>query len=340
MKLQQLIEKHWYTRTNLLLYLLFMPFTFIFAIIVKIRFYLYKFHLIKSYKLPVPVVIIGNISVGGVGKTPLTVHIAEELLKYGIRTGVILRGYKGSSKTATIVTQVSDSTIVGDEALIYAKHNIPVAIGQDRYLAGVTLLNQYPDIQLVISDDGLQHYRLQRDYEVVVIDSTRLLGNEKILPQGPLREDVTRLNIVDCIVINGYSSIHDFINKFNITNGSTVISQKLVLKDIYNHTTQEHKSPIDFDNLNTIALAGMGNPSRFFDFIRNNKINLNNTMAFPDHYYYKAEDIPQNYDAIFVTEKDYTKLSYLNNDKIWVVEVEVCLDSNYLIEQIKSLISS
>lgn len=338
MKLQHIIEKHWYIKTNLFLSILLTPLSLLFYFISKARFYLYRFHFLKSYKLPIPVVIIGNISVGGVGKTPLTKYIATELLSSGIRVGVILRGYKGTANSSMIVTTDSNSSIVGDEALIYAKHNIPVAIGKNRYLAGMTLLNKYPNLNLILTDDGLQHYRLQRDYEIAVIDSTRLLGNEYLLPQGPLRETKSRLQSVNAIVLNGEVNTARFIKKFKIKTNISVISQKIILKRIYNPTTQKHVLPDYFDNLTTIAIAGMGNPSRFFDFIQNNKINLTDTRAFPDHYYYNLNDIPHNYDAIFVTDKDYTKLEHLNNDKIWVIEVDVLLDSNELIDQIKSLI--
>jgi tetraacyldisaccharide 4'-kinase len=294
---------------------------------------MYKTHILKSFKLPVPVVIIGNISVGGAGKTPLTKYLAHELSNIGISVGVILRGYKSQIKDTKVVVASDSSTLVGDEALIYATNNIRVAIGSNRYNAGLTLLQQYPDIQIILADDGMQHYRLIRDYEIAVIDSSRMLGNRFTLPMGPLRETTARLKAVNAVVFNGIPP-----SNMNLRLPKLVVEQALVLDKIYNPITK-HIISIDELKQNTItAIAGIGHPNRFFDFLTNLGLTLNYTLAFPDHYHYQAQDIPTNQGIILVTEKDYAKLSNLERADIWVVIVKTMLNSPKLLEEISSLV--
>ena len=339
MSLLQLIEKHWYIRINIILLIILLPISLIYWIITSIRKFCYAKKIFKSYKLNVPVVIIGNISVGGVGKTPLTKYISQELQQIGIPVGVILRGYKGNAKSSMIVKVDSDSLTVGDEALIYAQYGIPVAIGRDRYDAGLTLLAEYPDIKLILSDDGLQHYRLQRDYEIAVIDATRFLGNKFVLPMGPLRETPSRLKTVNAIVINGdMININHKLNNY-LTNPNTLnINQEVILLDFYNPVTNESQLATYFTNTKIIVIAAMGNPQRFFNFIYTSGVKIFDKKAFSDHFNYTTKNIPNKYDVILVTEKDYTKLKPLNNPKIWIVRVTIKLDSGKLIKEISELI--
>lgn len=370
MKIQQLIENHWYLKdkwaVRILLNLFLIPFSLIFYFISKIRYFYYKTGIFKSYKLPVPVIIIGNITVGGSGKTPLTKYIAQELAKNNINAGVILRGYKSNVSTATIVKKGDAPEITGDEALIYASNDIPVAIGQNRYQAGLKLLEAYPNIQMILSDDGMQHYRLKRDYEIAVIDKSRILGNRFTLPNGPLRETVNRLKKVDAIVVNSQEDIdnnwfytklrlspnnsQNSVNEANVASNDLnpnalsiknplLLCQKLQLQKIYNPISNETldinalKSP----NIRIVAIAAIGNPERFFNFIESRGIQLSHTIEFPDHYYYQKHDIPDNYDIILTSEKDYTKLAKFKNEKIWVVGVASVLSSTSLIEEIIAL---
>lgn len=339
-KAQQILETHWYKKNNIYLSLLLVPFSALFFAISRIRYYLYHFGILKSYRLPVPVAIIGNITVGGVGKTPLTKHLALELIASGIQVGIILRGHKSTTKTAKIVFAIDPSSSVGDEALIYAKNNIPVAIGRNRYLAGLKLLEYYPNIQLILADDGLQHYRLQRDYEVAVIDATRVLGNQYVLPMGPLREAPSRLESVNALVINGMpvTSLEEQLNKLPLPK--LVVRQSLVLDKIHNPITHE-VATIEFLNTkHVLAMAAIGNPERFFSFLQSLGISLEDTLSFPDHYHYQPNDIPTTYDVILTTEKDYTKLATLKNTKIWLVNVTTKLDTPQLLTQIRHLVST
>lgn len=332
--LQHIIEKHWYKQENFLLSLLLYPISLIFLFISTTRKLLFKLGIFKSYKLPVPVVIIGNITVGGAGKTPLTLKIADELTSAGYKVGIILRGYKSELKTTTVVHKHMSANQVGDEALIYATNNHYVAIGSNRYEAGLTLLKAYPDIQIILSDDGMQHYRLKRDYEIAVIDSTRLLGNQHVLPMGPLREKKQRLKDVNAIIYNGQID-----NKLTPkTSKQLIISQKVILDKIINF---KNDRIISIDEMNTnnniLALAAIGNPQRFFDFLIHLGIKVNHTESLPDHYDFKNYNLPQNYDAILVTEKDYVKLCTKDNGIIWTIKVSVELSDNLIISEIIKL---
>ena len=150
-----------------------------------------------------PVVIIGNINVGGVGKTPLTESLLRDFAALGVRVGVISRGYGGSHTTPTLVSARTPASLVGDEPLLLAATGAPVAVGRDRIAAARLLLQQHPDLALILSDDGLQHYALGRALEIAVLDGERGLGNGHLLPAGPLREPAARLRSVDAIVVNG-----------------------------------------------------------------------------------------------------------------------------------------
>jgi tetraacyldisaccharide 4'-kinase len=335
-KLTRILEKHWYRQNNIGLSILLLPLSLIYLIIILLRKKLYQNGVLAKFTLPVPVVVIGNITVGGVGKTPLTIAIANELIKRGIKVGVILRGYKSNLEYDTkIVNASDDSYMVGDEALIYAQHNIPVAIGQNRYNAGHTLLNKYPDLDIILSDDGLQHYRLNRDFEIAVIDSKRLLGNKQLLPMGPLRELPIKLKQVNAIVFNDHIPMH--IND-NLELVKNQFEQKISLDKIYLPKTMTNLTLDDFKYKKIAAIAGIGNPNNFFTFLHNLKIKLDYVKAFPDHYVYNYEDIPQNYDYILVTEKDYTKLALFEQDNIAIVYIKVKIHSQDLIEQIVKLL--
>ncbi|MCC2624259.1 MAG: tetraacyldisaccharide 4-kinase [Burkholderiales bacterium] len=329
MNLQKLIENHWYVKTNPLLTIILIIPTLLFFIISKIRYYLYKFKFLSSYKLPVPVVIIGNISVGGVGKTPLTKMLALHLSGHSRKVGIIMRGYKSQNKGASIVYADSKAFEVGDEALIYATNGLRVAIGRDRYEAGLKLLKTYPDIDLILADDGLQHYRLQRDFEIAVVDATRLFNNTFVLPMGPLRETMFRLNSVDAIVSSGYNTrLKQYADKLYI--------QETILDKIYNPVNRKTVSAEYFSDKIVTAMAAMGNPGKFFDLLHQCGIQPKQQLIYPDHHYYKFEDIPKD-SLILVTEKDYTKLARFNNPNIYIVYVKTKLDNDDLLGHLVKL---
>lgn len=336
MKLQNLIETHWYSRLNRVLALMLYPVSLIYAAIVKIRRWFFKIGFKPVHSIPIPVVIVGNIGVGGAGKTPLTKYLLQTLQDNGINVGVILRGYKSTIATPHLVVATDDSDAVGDEALIYAQAGFKVAIGAKRIEAAKLLIQTFPETQLIIADDGMQHYYLARNFEICVVDGTRYFGNQTLLPNGPLREPLSRLNLVNAVVINSEISAAKrppILNQLAIP----VYNQKLEFIDLYNPQLQQSCAISDFSTKKIMALAAIGNPQRFFDYLQEHGIKISATRVFPDHYHYKASDIDGEY-AIITTEKDYTKLARFKKDNIWIARVQAKLDNNQLVNQIINLL--
>lgn len=335
MKLQHIIEQHWYNKINPYLALLLFPFSIIYAIIIIIRRWLFILKLKTQTKIAVPVVIIGNISVGGAGKTPLTKALATDLIAKGIKVGIILRGYKGSADKELIVKTTDSSAIVGDEAMIYAQAGFRVAIGRKRVAAAQLLLSEYPETQLILADDGMQHYYLDRDMEICVIDSSRMFGNQQLLPLGPLRESMNRLKSVDAIVINGYAN-QDKLTSILAKYPVPLYYQELEFVHFYNPQTQQIVTIQQMKDQQLMAIAAIGNPIRFFNYLKALGLKLSEQRAFPDHYHYLKSDISPQY-AIITTEKDYTKLAQFSVTNIWVTVVNAKLNDNQLLEKIVRL---
>ncbi|TAN74317.1 MAG: tetraacyldisaccharide 4'-kinase [Gallionella sp.] len=195
------LQHHWYRITPL--HLILFPISLLFGALVALRRALYRSRILRGEKLPVPVVVVGNISVGGTGKTPLTLALAQQLINRGWHPLIISRGYGGAAQQPQRANAGSDTRQVGDEPLLMAQRNIcPVWVGRDRAATARAALQTHPQCDVVLCDDGLQHYRLRRDVEIAVIDGARGLGNGWLLPAGPLREPASRLQAVDAVVVN------------------------------------------------------------------------------------------------------------------------------------------
>jgi tetraacyldisaccharide 4'-kinase len=290
--------------------ILLLPFAYVFSDIVRIRRFLYRHGVLKSCSLPVPVIIVGNITVGGTGKTPLIIWLAGFLKNAGYKPGIILRGYGGQSETwPQVVTENSDVTKVGDEALLIAKQtHLPLVAGPSRVDAGKKLLAEF-DCDVVLSDDGLQHYQLNRDIEIAVIDGERRFGNGYCLPAGPLREPIERLSKVDFIVVNGDKYEND------------EFSMQLLGEHVVNIKTGEQKFLHEFRGLACHALAGIGNPGRFFRLLEANGI-FCTTHSFPDHYSFKRDDIDfGDNKPLLMTEKDAVKCTQIARANHWYLPV-------------------
>ncbi len=297
-----------------------MPFSMVFIDVSRFRRYLYK----KGYKtvtqLPVPVVIVGNLTVGGAGKTPLVIYLVEQLQAAGFHPGVVSRGYGGKSEAVTQrVTQQSDADLIGDEPLLIAQRTrCPVAVGAVRAEAA-QLLIENNQCDVIVSDDGLQHYALHRDIEVLVIDGVRRFGNNFCLPSGPLREPQERMRDVDFIVCNGGSEREE-----------GEILMQLQGDVAINMHTQERKRLSDFNGQQCHAFAGIGYPQRFFDLLKEQGLSCQ-THPFPDHYRYTQKEIQFNSaDAIFMTEKDAVKCMKIATEKHWYVPVEAVLEQKFI----------
>ncbi len=307
-RLSQWAERVWYKDPFIGVWL--MPFGFFYSDIVRFRKFLYRMGVLKSHKLAAPVIIVGNITVGGTGKTPLVIWLAQYLRQQGYNPGVISRGFKGQTQPSPQLVSVhSTPEQVGDEAMLIAKHSgCPVAVCPDRVAAGRLLIEQH-QCSLIIADDGLQHYALQRDIEIAVIDGQRRFGNSYCLPAGPLREPINRLQSVDLIVVNG--------ERYE----DNELAMRMIGTHAINLTTGQTKALSEWAGLSCHALAGIGNPQRFFDLLQTAGL-VCDTVSFPDHHLFHASDIQFNdTKPVLMTEKDAVKCVTFADERHWYVPI-------------------
>jgi tetraacyldisaccharide 4'-kinase len=303
-----------------------MPFGFLFSDAVKFRKFLYRLGVLKKHTLPVPVIIVGNITVGGTGKTPLIIWLAQFLKDSGFKPGIISRGYGGQAQSwPQLVTANSEAKIVGDEALLIAKQTgCPMAVGPSRVDAAKMLLKQ-ADCNVILSDDGLQHYALNRDIEIAVIDGERRFGNGYCLPAGPLREPIDRLQSVDFVIVNG-DKYED--NEF---------SMQLAGEMLVNVVTGEQKPLQEFNAVDCHALAGIGNPERFFKLLERAGLICTN-HSFPDHYPFQRQDIEfGDNKPVLMTEKDAVKCTKFAGLQHWYLPVKAVPEAAFS-EQLLNLL--
>lgn len=283
----------------------------------------------ESWRAPVPVLVVGNISVGGVGKTPLVAWLARSLSERAYKPGIVSRGYGSQAPHYPFaVTADGDSQECGDEPLMLARAtNCPVVIDSDRAAAANYLLDNN-NCDLIISDDGMQHYALQRDIEIAVVDGRRGLGNGLCLPAGPLREPPERLASVDFLVVNGEG--------FNAERES--YQMQLKPKRLVNLSDQKLLAAEELADQGAVhAVAGIGNPERFFTTLKSLGYRLIE-HPFPDHYPFKADDLRFNDDlAVIMTEKDAVKCAAFAHDRCWYLRVEAELPPRFIDELIEKL---
>lgn len=290
-----------------------MPLSMLYDDAMRFRLFLYKKGLLKKTKIAAPVIIVGNITVGGTGKTPLIVWMARFLQEEGYKPGIISRGYGGhSSQWPQWVNKNSDPELVGDEAVLMAQRAAcPIAVGPERAKAAQMLLDK-SDCNIILSDDGLQHYALERDVEIAVVDGDRRFGNGYTLPCGPLREPIERLKTVDLVIVNGVASDCEENEFCMAVDGDVLV----------NLVTKEQKLLTEFKDLSCHALAGIGNPKRFFNLLEEQQISID-TLAFQDHHQFKVEDISFNDDKpVLMTEKDAVKCLAFATDKHWYLPIK------------------
>lgn len=310
----------WYsgTRLNLLL----APLSGLFAVASKLRRSLYRRGVLRSHRVAVPVVVVGNISVGGTGKTPVTLWLATELRRRGFNPGIASRGYGGiAGKTPVQVNAGSDPAIVGDEPLLMAQRGkLPVVVHPDRAAAARELVRLGADV--VIADDGLQHYRLHRDYEIAVMDAERGHGNGWLLPAGPLREPPARLREVDRLLLQTRSRAARWPDSKECPTANAS-SFHLAIRDCRRVRGTGQRSLVQFRGNPVHAVAGIGNPERFFSSLEDAGLEVIR-HSFPDHAQFKASDVAfdDSLDVI-MTEKDAVKCREFASDKHWFAPVDV-----------------
>lgn len=306
--------KHWTSR-GLLAWLLW-PLSVAFRVAVAVRRLLYKLRLLKSEHPGIPVIVVGNLTVGGSGKTPLVIWIAEHLKKKGWTPGIVSRGYGARIANPRAATIADDAAEVGDEPIVLSRRSgCPVWVGAERTLVSRALRAAHPDVDVLILDDGLQHYALRRDIEIAVVDS-RGFGNGFLLPAGPLREPRSRLRSVDAVVSHA-ASIPGY-------------SMKLKGDTFHRMTDAADRRPASaFAGQRVHAVAGIGEPNRFF--LHLGKLGLKvMPHPFPDHHAFKAEDLEFRDDsAVLMTEKDAVKLRRAARPNWWVLPVTAEVDAAF-----------
>ncbi|HRQ46416.1 MAG TPA: tetraacyldisaccharide 4'-kinase [Rhodocyclaceae bacterium] len=274
-------------QTRFLPAMLLLPLAGLFGILSWVRRTLYRSGLVRAAPVPVSVIVVGNICVGGSGKTPVVAWLVERLRETGFRPGIVSRGYGGKSSGAALVVPDADPAIFGDEPVLLARlTRCPVVVGADRPAAVLSLLQAHPECNVIVSDDGLQHYRLRRDVEVVVVDE-RALGNRWLLPAGPLREGLWRLRSADVIVAHGDLSSHvrEHLGAVPVAS-MTLEGDRLVSLGMPSET----RALSDFAGMRVHAVAGIGHPERFFDQLGAMGLDIV-PHAFPDHHRFSADDL-------------------------------------------------
>jgi tetraacyldisaccharide 4'-kinase len=300
------------------------PLSVVFGAAVALRRTLYRAGFLRAERLPVPIVVVGNLTVGGSGKTPLTIALAHALVERGWRPGIVSGGYGSADRSPRAVEPGSTPDQVGDEPVLLARTGLPVWVGRNRPAAARSLLAGHRECNVIIADDGLQHYAMARTVEIAVIDASRGLGNGFMLPAGPLREPKSRLDEVDAVV------------RLMNTPGSppTRISARQSTMVFFGDSFVRVGAPAtstaaaSFRVAGVHALAGIGNPERFFEHLR--AVGINATChAFPDHYRFTPADLAlPEATVILMTEKDAVKCVAFVDDRCWALPVRAVVDAS------------
>lgn len=315
----------------------------------------------RAQKLPRPTIVIGNINVGGTGKTPTTIALTESLQARGLTVGILSRGFGREDQTLQIVSPHSTVKEIGDEpALIYQKTKAPMAIYHDRYSAGIALLKAFPDIDCFLCDDALQHRQLERDIEIIVVGAQGF-GNGRILPAGPLREPISRIDKADFIICNQISpqavkaEINQLSDQFadhrqpakratdlegkrnnidnKIDNNIEVIPLTSQLDDAISLNDPTIKRRLSsFASTHFTAIAGIAHPENFYQMLRAKGLQFT-TKSFPDHHQIKEHELASLAPPILMTEKDATKCRHFNHltmDNLWAVPLKNELPDHFI----------
>jgi len=290
-------QRAWYAATVRPVLWLLLPLHSVFVLISSSRRWLYQQGWLPSHKAPVPVIVVGNISVGGSGKTPVTLALVTHLQQAGWRPGIISRGYGGSGPFPLLVDSNCSASACGDEPwLLQQRAGVPLVVAPDRVQAARSLCEWHPEVNILVADDGLQHYRLQRDLEVVVVDGRRGFGNGWRLPLGPLREPPSRLEQADFWVQQAAETGSDRSNFYHIAAGT------------WRRVSDDTEASAD-DFSGAIALAGIADPERFFATVRGLGIKPRDYLSFADHHPFSAADFAamDTEQVVLMTEKDAAK---------------------------------
>ena len=315
--LETLIEKVWYSKN--IYSLLLSPLSLIYISIIYLRYTLYQLGLISITKINVPTIVIGNIVAGGTGKTPLVIWLAKHFKDKGFLPGIVSRGYGGIYlSNMELVKPTSNPLLVGDEPVIIARNtNCPVVVAKKRAKGAKELVEKY-NCNIILCDDGMQHYSLARDIEIAVIDGQRRFGNNYCFPAGPLREPKSRIFKADLIVskYNARTCEHKMDYTYHQLVSLNELSKTIPISDLHGMTVH--------------AIAGINNPDHFFSYLRSHKLELI-IHKFPDHYSYTEDDVKfdDNFPVV-MTEKDAVKCLNYSSDKHWYIPISAELSKSFV----------
>lgn len=326
-----MIEKIWSGKSGL--YWLLIPFSLLYGVVSIVRRFCYKWGVFKSWKAAVPVVVVGNLTAGGNGKTPTVIWLAQQLQAKGIKVGVVSRGYGGKSDHYPLILRADTlPEQAGDEpVLIFRRTAAPVVVSPKRSEA-VKILLEREHVQVILTDDGLQHYALARDMELVVVDGKRRFGNGWWLPAGPMRERAGRLKNVDAVIVNGGEA------------GKGEIAMQLTPGMAVNLVTGEQVMASRLPPV--VAMAGIGYPARFFSTLAQLGVTVSNTVSFADHQVYsemQLSALTKQNEVLLMTEKDAVKCAGFAHKSWWYLPVDATLqepEASELIEKISGLVQS
>jgi tetraacyldisaccharide 4'-kinase len=325
------LEREWQRLGGIAL--VFLPLSLVFRGAVALRRLLYASRLLPSWRAPVPVVVVGNITVGGTGKTPVVMEILEMLMRRGWTPGVIARGYGRVPRrehdpvgVVRVYPDVATPEHFGDEPVMIARRSrVPVYVSPDRPAAARALLEAHPEVDVLVSDDGLQHYALARDVELAVVDGERRFGNALMLPSGPLREPVSRLRKVDAAIVNGGSS--DMVpapRQFPMTLG-----RERFVALTGNQELSAHEFALAARGRSVAAVAGIGNPPRFFEHLAGLGVTAR-PIAFDDHHAFQPQELKlPGVEVIVMTEKDAVKCAAFADSRMWYLRVDAILPPEF-----------
>jgi tetraacyldisaccharide 4'-kinase len=318
--------------------LIFLPFALVFRVLVALRRRLYAWGVLPKWRARVPVIVVGNITVGGTGKTPLVIAVVEMLKRRGWNPGVVARGYGRVPRreqdplgVVRVYPELATPEHFGDEPVLIARRaEVPVFVSPDRTAATRSLLEVHPDVNVVVSDDGLQHYALARDVEIAVVDGERLYGNGLMLPSGPLREPVSRLARVDAVMINIAGSDGALAD---VAPGPPRFSMSYGNERFISLSSREERAPADFAPAlrghAVHAVAGIGNPERFFQHLARLGVH-GRRHAFADHHLFQPAELKiPGAEVIVMTEKDAVKCAAFADARMWFLRVDAIVPPDF-----------
>ncbi len=316
--------------------LIYFILSLIYGFLAILRRYLYEHNLLKKKKLPKPVISIGNLSVGGTGKTPLTIFTVRELQKKGLKPCVLSRGYKRKSDETLIISDGKKIFFsweyAGDEPFIMAKRGIPVVVGRERYKAGLLALKSLnPDV--FILDDGFQHFQLYRDINILIVDSTNPFWKDNLIPLGRLREPKSFYKYADFFVVTKLSNLDNKEKKEFLEEIKKFEKPYFIAKERLNGLIDKDYNKYDFSILkgkNVVVFAGLGNNQQFFNtakkLSKEYNFKIKQFISFPDHYDYKQLDLPDS-DIYLTTEKDIIKIK---KENVFAILYDFEVDDKYI----------